>query len=167
MLFGLATGALLAARWEAPRDLLLIGLYLAALTLLLATDLDQRILPDEVTLPLIPVALLLLVLGWDPLLADKQLGLVSGIAAGAIFPALLYIGSAVLRGGLGLGDVKLLVGVGLVSGVSRLLAALLVASVGFGALLAVLVATRRLGLRSFVPFGPVIIVAAAIAALVP
>jgi leader peptidase (prepilin peptidase)/N-methyltransferase len=167
VVFGLAAAALLPVRWSETRDLLLVGLYLATLTVLLATDLDQRILPDALTLPLIPIALAVLLFDWDPLLANKDLGLVSGLAASLVFPALLYAGSAILHGGLGLGDVKLLVGVGLVSGVSRLLGGLLAASLGFGAVLAVLVIGRRIGLRSFVPFGPVIIVAAAVAALAP
>ena len=145
----------------------MVAAYVGALVLLLATDLDQRILPDALTLPLIPAALAVLLLGWDPLLAGKEFGLVSGLAAGLAFPLLLFAGSVVFRGGLGLGDVKLLVSVGLFSGVSALLGGLLVASLGFGVLLVVLLALRRVALRSYVPFGPVIIVASAIAALAP
>jgi len=132
---------------------------------LLATDLDQRLLPDAITLPMIPIALAVLLFGWDPLLANKSLGLPSGLVAGIAFPALLLVGSAVFHGGLGWGDVKLLVSVGLVSGVSALLVSLLVASLAFGVVLVGLLAFRRVGLRSYVPFGPVIIVAAAIAVL--
>ena len=167
VVFGFVAGALLSMRWTELRDIVLVGLYLVALTLLLATDLDQRILPDAITLPMIPVALAVLLFGWDPLLHDKAFGLASGVAAGVLFPLALYAGSTILRGGLGLGDVKLLVSVGLVSGVSLLLIGLLLASVAFGAILVALLAAGRLGLRSFVPFGPVIILAAAIAALAP
>jgi len=103
--------------------------------------------------------------GWDPLLANKSLGLPSGLIAGIAFPGLLLVGSTVFHGGLGWGDVKLLVSVGLVSGVSALLVSLLVASLVFGVVLVGLLAFRRVGLRSYVPFGPVIIVAAAIAVL--
>jgi len=83
------------------------------------------------------------------------------------FPLLLFAGSVVFRGGLGLGDVKLLVSVGLLSGVSALLSGLLIASLAFGVILVVLLAVGRVGLRSYVPFGPVIIVAAAIGAVAP
>ena len=154
-------------RWSEPRDIAIVAAYVGALVLLLATDLDQRILPDAVTLPMIPAALAMLLLGWDPLLAGKGFGLASGLAAGVFFPILLFAGSAVFRGGLGLGDVKLLVSVGLLSGVSALLSGLLIASLAFGALLVALLALGRVGLRSYVPFGPVIIVAAAIAAVAP
>ena len=165
VIFGLLAGSALAQRWSEPRDLAVVGVYVAALVLLLATDLDQRILPDVVTLPMIPVALALLVAGWDPLLADKPLGLASGLAAGIAFPLLLAAGSAVFRGGLGSGDVKLLVSVGLFSGLTALFRGLLFASLGFGIVLLVLLVLRRVALRSYVPFGPVIIVAAAVAAL--
>ena len=46
---------LLPIRWQEPRDLVLLGIWFAALTVLVATDLDQRLLPDLVTLPLIPI----------------------------------------------------------------------------------------------------------------
>ena len=167
VLFGAITGAALAMRWSEPRDLAIVAAYVGALVLLLATDLDQRLLPDVVTLPMIPVALVILLLGWDPLLAEKEFGLLSGLAAGVAFPLVLFAGSAVFRGGLGLGDVKLLVSVGLLSGVSALLSGLLIASLAFGVILVVLLAVGRVGLRSYVPFGPVIIVAAAIGAVAP
>jgi leader peptidase (prepilin peptidase)/N-methyltransferase len=164
--FGFAAGFGLAYRYAEPRDLAVVGAYLVALTLLLATDLDQRLLPDALTLPMIPAALAVLLFGWDPVLADKALGLPSGLAAGVVFPALLLVGSIVFHGGLGWGDVKLLVSVGLVSGVSALLVSLLAASLAFGVVLVGLLAARRVGLRSYVPFGPVIILAGAIAVLV-
>lgn len=167
MAFGFAAGFGLVYRWSQPRDLVLVGLYVAALTLLLATDLDQRLLPDALTLPMIPIALAVLLFGWDPVLSAKALGLASGLVAGIAFPLLLLGGSAVIHGGLGWGDVKLLVSVGLVSGVSALLVSLLVASLAFGLVLVALLASRRVGLRSYVPFGPVIILAAAIAVLAP
>ena len=166
-IFGLLVGWGLTQRWSEPRDLAMVGVYVAALVLLLATDLDQRILPDVVTLPMIPAALVILIAGWDPLLADKPLGVASGLVAGVGFPLLLAVGSAVFRGGLGLGDVKLLVSVGLFSGITALFRGLLFASLGFGLVLVVLLAVRRVALRSYVPFGPVIVVAAAIAALAP
>lgn len=167
VLFGFATGWALLLRWSELRDVAVIAAYLTLLVLLLATDLDQRILPDALTLPMIPAALALLVAGWDPLLAVRELGLASGLAAGVAFPLLLLAGSIVFRGGLGLGDLKLLISVGLFSGVGALLRGLIAASLAFGVVLLFLLALRRVSLRSYVPFGPVIIVAAAIASLAP
>lgn len=165
--FGLGAGAALSMRWNEAREIAVVAPYLAVLVLLLATDLDQRLLPDALTLPMIPAAALVLVIGWNPVLGGEELGVLSGIAAGVAFPLLFLAGSIVFRGGLGLGDVKLLVSVGLFSGVRALLGGLIVASLGFGLVVVMLLAVRRIGLRSYVPFGPVIIVAAAIAALGP
>ncbi|MCY7420098.1 MAG: hypothetical protein LH650_16755, partial [Chloroflexi bacterium] len=63
------TFALLLARWPETQDRVVLGLYLVALMVLAAIDLDQKLLPDVITLPLIPIALLAVILGVDPLLA--------------------------------------------------------------------------------------------------
>ena len=59
-------------RWTEPRDLAVLVPFAVALLVLLATDLDQRLLPDLLTLPMIAVAAVVLVLGWSPLLAGKE-----------------------------------------------------------------------------------------------
>jgi len=166
-----ATGAVvfggLVVRWEDdPRSLILLGIVAGALVVLLATDLDQKILPDLITLPLIGLTAAVLVVGWSPLLAGKELGVVSGIAAGVVAPAFLFITDRLLRGDLGDGDLKLAVGVGLLNGLSLLVTGLLAASIGFSAVLLLLIATRRISLRSAVPFGPVLIATAFVAMLI-
>ncbi len=161
---GAAVFAALAGRWVAePRDLAILGTCAVALIVLLATDLDQKILPDLITLPLIGVTAAALVLGWSPLLNSRELGLVSGIAAGLGAPAFLLVSDRVLRGDLGAGDLKLAVSVGLLTGVTLLITGLLVASILFSAVLLALMALRRIGLKSAVPFGPVLILAAFVA----
>lgn len=162
----LAFGAL-AARWTEPRDLLLLGVYFAALTVLLATDLDRRILPDRITLPLISLALLALLAGVDPLLRGRELALASGLIAGLVAPVLLLATSVVLRGGIGVGDLKLAAGLGLLSGASRLFVGFIVASAASSIVLVTLLATRRIRLHSPIPFGPVLIAAGMIAAVLP
>jgi leader peptidase (prepilin peptidase)/N-methyltransferase len=162
-----ATLALLLARWPETGDRLVLGVYLAALMVLLATDLDQRLLPDVITLPLIPYALVVVLLGWDPLLAGKDLGIASAFAAGIGAPLVLLVTDRLFGGALGLGDVKLAVSLGLMYGVSRLLAGFLVATVAGAAVLLVLMAIRRLGRRSAVPFGPILIGAAVVGTILP
>lgn len=166
----IVTGAVvfggLAARWENDSwSLVLLGTVSAALVILLATDLNQKVLPDLITLPLIGLTAAMLLLGWSPLLAGKELGLYSGIAAGLVAPVFLFITDRLLRGDLGDGDLKLAVSIGLLTGITLLVGGLLVASVGFSAVLLVLIAARRLGLRSAVPFGPVLIATAFLAML--
>jgi leader peptidase (prepilin peptidase)/N-methyltransferase len=161
------TLALLLGRWPETADRVVLGIYLGALMVLAATDLDQKLLPDVITLPLIPFALLTVILGIDPLLAGKDLALGSAIAAGIGAPLLLLLTDRLFGGGLGMGDVKLSVSLGLMLGVSRLLAGFLVASIAGALVLVVLIAVRRLSLRSAVPFGPILIAAGIIGALLP
>jgi leader peptidase (prepilin peptidase)/N-methyltransferase len=161
------TFALLLARWSETGDRLVLGIYLGALMVLLATDLDQRLLPDVITLPLIPFAAVVVLLGWDPLLAGKELGLASAIAAGIGAPLVLLITDRLFGGALGLGDVKLAVSLGLMLGVTRLLTGFLVATVVGAAILLVLMALGRVGRRTPVPFGPILIGAAVVGMILP
>jgi leader peptidase (prepilin peptidase) / N-methyltransferase len=120
-----------------------------------ATDLDQRLLPDELTLPVIPLALLFDVVGRNPLVG-ADLG--PTIAVAIAVPVGLYAASIPFgAGAFGLGDVKLLVGVGLMTGFLRTFNGLLAGLLAAGIVLAVLLATRRIGRRAFVPFGPFLI----------
>ncbi len=164
---GVLSFAALFVRWSDPRDLLVLGIYFAALVVLFATDLDQKLLPDLITLPLMAYALGMSLLGWNPLLEDKSLGLISGIAAGLGAPVLLFLSDRLLGGALGMGDLKLAVSVGLMSGVSGLFAGFVVASALSSIVLLALIAARRISLRSAIPFGPILIAAGIIAALLP
>lgn len=163
---GAAVGAGLVMRWSEPRDLAVLGVYSVALLVLLATDLDQRLLPDLVTLPLIVLCAVVLALNWSPVLADKSLGQVSGLLAAAGLPVFLFVSDRVLHGELGSGDLKLAVSIGLMSGVGNLFAGIIFASLGFSVVLIVLIVLRQLSLRSAVPFGPVLILAGFVAALI-
>ncbi len=116
-----AAFGLLAWRWSEPADLLVLGLYIGALMLLLATDLDQRLLPDLITLPLIVYAAAVTLLGLNPVLAGKTQVLVadgdlSAILAALLAPGLLALSDRIFRGALGMGDLKLAVSLGLMFG---------------------------------------------------
>jgi leader peptidase (prepilin peptidase)/N-methyltransferase len=137
----------------------------AVLLVLLATDLDQRLLPDLLTLPLIVFAAAVLLTGYSPALQGKDLGLVSGLIAAVALPVLMLVLDRVIGGDLGFGDVKLSVALGLMFGISALVYGLLVASIGFSVVLIGLIATRRISLKTAIPFGPVLVFAAFIAAL--
>ncbi len=164
---GLLAFAALVLRLQEPRDQLVLGIYFGALIVLLATDLDQKLLPDLVTLPLIGYALVVLLLGWNPLLAGKELGVFSGIAAGIGAPVALVLTNRLFSGGLGMGDVKLAVSLGLMFGISHLVAGFMLASIGSSVLLVVLIVARKLSLRSSIPFGPILIAAGILAGLLP
>ncbi|HET7703784.1 MAG TPA: A24 family peptidase [Candidatus Limnocylindrales bacterium] len=133
----------------------LFGLWFAALVVGFAVDLDQRLLPDELTLPIIPLALLLDLAGRNPLVGGDVL---PAILVAVVVPLVLYAASIPFgAGAFGMGDVKLLIGVGLMSGFLRAFGGLLAGLLAAGLVLSLLLATRRIGRRTFVPFGPFLI----------
>ena len=157
--------ALLPVRfWGEPLALALFGAWFVTLVIGLATDLDQRLLPNELTLPVIPIALVYALSGLNPLVGGAW---VLAVAGALVIPAILYLPSIPFgAGAFGLGDVKLLVGVGLMVGGERALGGVLVGLLVAGIVLAVLLATKRIGRRSYVPFGPFLIFGALWAALI-
>jgi leader peptidase (prepilin peptidase)/N-methyltransferase len=148
-------------------DLLALALFtawFATLTIGLATDLDQRILSNLTTLPVIPVALLYAASGLNPFVGAE---LLPAIAAATIIPAALYLPSIPFgAGAFGIGDVKLLVGVGLMLGLGRAFSGIVIGLFGSGIVLGALLLARRIGRRSYVPFGPFLILGAMWAVLV-
>ena len=164
-LAGAGAFAALAIRFSDPRDLLVVGAYSAALIVLLATDLDQKLLPDALTVPLIVLAGVVLVAGWSPLLAGQPNALIDGVAAGIGAPVILFLLDVLLKGALGAGDLKLAVSIGLLTGTSRFFTGFVLASAASSFVLLALIAARRIGLRTAIPFGPVLIVAAFVAML--
>jgi leader peptidase (prepilin peptidase)/N-methyltransferase len=158
--FGAFAFGLLGQRF-APGDPVVFaafGAWFATLVVGFATDLDQRLLPDELTLPVIPIALLFAVSGRNPLVG-AEVG--PAIAIAIVVPAGLFLASIPFgAGAFGLGDVKLLAGVGLMTGFMRTFTGLLSGLLAAGIVLALLLATRRIGRRTYVPFGPFLIVGA-------
>jgi leader peptidase (prepilin peptidase)/N-methyltransferase len=144
--------------------LVIFGAWFVTLIIGLATDLDQRLLPDVLTLPVIPVALVYALTGTNPLVGDE---IVLAIVAAVGIPALLYLPSIPFgAGAFGLGDVKLLIGVGLMAGGSRALGSVFAALLLAGVVLVVLLVTSRIGRRTYVPFGPFFIIGALWAVLI-
>jgi len=135
--------------------IVVFGAWFVTLIVGLATDLDQRMLPDELTLPVIPLALLLDITGQNPLVGA---GVLSAVAVAVIVPIGLYLLSIPFgAGAFGMGDVKLLVGVGLMVGLFRFAGGLLAGLLAAGLVLALLLAAGRIGRRTFIPFGPFLI----------
>lgn len=138
-------------------SLALMVLFAADLVLLFATDLDQRLLPDVLTLPIGPLALGAFALGINPFVREPN-ELAVAAAAAVVLPLGMFLLSLPFgQGAIGLGDLKLLVGVGLLGGAWRLLAGLVVGAIVAAVVILALIAARRLTLRSYVPYGPFLI----------
>ena len=142
-----------------------IAIYVAvflALVLMLATDLDQRVLPDELTLPLAGLAAVYGLTGLNPLIGHAVPGAMLPALIGAIaIPAVFFVLSLPFgAGAFGGGDVKLLFGVGLLAGLERTGLGVVVGVLVAGVTIFVLLGTRRVGLKTFVPYGPFLIIGA-------
>jgi leader peptidase (prepilin peptidase)/N-methyltransferase len=150
--------AALPGRFSAAGDLALFAAWFVILQLLLATDLDQRLLPDVITLPLIPVSFAVAALGWDPLVRGQFL---FAIVAAIALPLILFALSIPFgAGAIGIGDLKLLVSVGLLSGLGRAVIGVIAGALLSGVVVLILLASRRVTLRSYIPFGPFLIAGA-------
>ena len=159
LLFGL-TGLRFGLSWELPAFLFLA----AAGVLLTVVDVQHNLLPDRVTLPAIG--------GGAGLLAVAALGtgewtalLRAGLGAVVLFVVFLVLALISPRS-LGMGDVKLAGLLGLYLGWLGWPVLVVGAAAGFvvQAVLALgLLVTRRIGLRGELPFGPAMLLGAALA----
>ena len=81
-----------ATRWRSS----LFGAWFVTLIVGLATDLDQRLLPDVLTLPVIPVALVYALSGAEP--AGRWRARAGRPGRASLIPAVLYLPSHPVRG---------------------------------------------------------------------
>lgn len=122
------------------------SVFSAVLLWLCFLDLRDGMLYDCITLPFAAAGLLCAAAGLVPV-ADALIG---GTLCGVLFYC-LYIAA---RGGLGGGDVKLAVGLGLWLGWTSAVIAVWIAFMLGGAAAAVLLLTRRKRRQEGIPFGP-------------
>jgi leader peptidase (prepilin peptidase)/N-methyltransferase len=162
---GLALGAV-PVRFADPAERLLFGAVFAAMIGLFATDLDQRLMPEVLNLSLIAVGAVALVWGGNSLVNRQAVWL--PIVAAIAVPLFMYVLSLPFgEGAFGGGDVEFLFGAGLLVGATRLVLAVFVGTLLMGAVTAALLVTRRISLKSYIPFGPLLIVGVVWSALLP
>lgn len=124
-----------------------VSLYTVILILVTVTDLEHRLIFNIVILPSILLAL-------AGTFATDIPPWPAALVGGGVAFVLVYIAALVARGGLGEGDVTLSAFLGLVMGFPFILL-----SLGFGVFLGgfvagLLLVSRRVGLKSFIPYGP-------------
>lgn len=134
-------------RYGPSLHLAILSLYTAILILVTVTDLEHRLIFNVVILPSILMALL-------TAFFTPGLYWPSALVGGAAGFILSYLAALLSRGGLGEGDVTLSTFLGLIIGFPNILL-----SLGFGVFLGgfvafLLLVTRRVGLRTFIPYGP-------------
>lgn len=144
-------GGAIAWRASLPWYALLAHLLiLAILVLLTATDLEQRRLPHLLLDPLIVVAALFVPFNPTVSWSDALIG--AAVAVG--FMGLLGL---LVRGGVALGDLYLVGPIGLVLGWPAIFVAIFVAGLLSAVVSALLLVTRRAGLKTYIPFGPFLV----------
>jgi leader peptidase (prepilin peptidase)/N-methyltransferase len=167
-LVGGAAAALLVGRYgDDPPRLVLLGIVVVLMTLMFATDLDQRLLPDLLTYPVAIVALVAFVTAVGPFVRSPGDLLVAAAAAVGLPLALYLLAIPFGAGAIGMGDLKLLFGFGLLAGALRLVAAVVVGAVAAAVAIVVLLAARRITLHTYIPYGPFLILGALFAILRP
>jgi leader peptidase (prepilin peptidase)/N-methyltransferase len=156
---GLAAAAIVARSelpwWATGGYLILLGLLLV----LTATDLEQRRLPHLVLDPLIVLAAVFV--PFNPAV-DPLMALIGAIASVGFLGAL----ALVVRGGLALGDLYLVAPIGLMLGWPAIFTALFAAAFLAAGTSIILLAGRRVGMRSYIPFGPFLVGGAVVALLI-
>jgi leader peptidase (prepilin peptidase)/N-methyltransferase len=143
---GVAYG-LIAWRFGFTADALIYAAFFSALLVITVIDFDFQIIPDRISLPGIPIAFAsALSLGhitwWESLL-------------GAALPAVLFMAIIILsRGGMGLGDVKLIAMIGALVGWKLALLTIFVGAVAGSVVGIALMVFQGKGRKTAVPFGP-------------
>ena len=158
----LLAGAAATAGWRPA--LLGLGWAAAAGVVLAAVDLAAHRLPDVVTYPAAVVCAVAFVA--DAAVTGSWAALVRALLAAAASGAVAGLAWLAVPAGLGLGDVKLLALLGLVlgwAGWGLLLAGVFLGLVVGSVVSLVLIATRRAGWRTALPFGPPLLVGAVLA----
>lgn len=150
--------AFLWQRYGPTPLLLLLTLYISILLLVLVIDLEHRLILNVVILPAILVAAIGSSLSPD-------LGPLRALAGGIIGFASFYLIALMRKGGMGGGDVKLAAFIGLATGFPSVIVALLVAILTGGVTALLLVLTRIKSLKSYIPYGPFLVVGGVVALL--
>jgi leader peptidase (prepilin peptidase)/N-methyltransferase len=157
--FSAAAATAVAARSSLPWWATAIYLlFLGILIVLVATDLEQRRLPHLLLDPLILLGVLFI--PFNPAVS-WPLAIIGGLTAAA-FLALLAM---VVRGGLARGDLLLVLPIGFMLGFPVVFTAVFAAAFLASGASLVLLARKRVGMKTYIPFGPFLVGGTVIALL--
>ncbi|MCU1440629.1 MAG: hypothetical protein JWP85_1626 [Rhodoglobus sp.] len=146
---------LIAARFAAPLEVAAYLVFAASAVVLTIVDLSEKRLPNVVVLPSAGVVFALLLLA--ALVDGSWPSAIGALAGGAGLFAVYFMLALISPRSMGMGDVKLAITVGVAAGYLGLTAWLVALLGGFlvGAVVSLIgLASRRIGMKSLVPFGP-------------
>jgi len=134
--------------------------YAALFTIIFMVDLEKGVILNKIVYPAMVIAVILGVLGIQPELPQWPVEGIANVAMGGGVGFLFFFVVAMAsRGGMGWGDVKLAGLIGLATGFPMVLVAIVLGA-GLGAIVGVvLMAIRKKGMKSLIPFGPFLSVA--------
>ena len=150
--------AFLARRYGFTVEFAFMAAYFSVLILVMVTDLEHRLILDVITLPAMGLALL-------GSFFMPNMTPVNALIGGAIGFGLFYLLAVLARGGLGGGDVTLMGFVGLATGFPVVLVAILAGILFGGVGAGVLLALRKAGRKSYIAYGPYLVLGGALALL--
>lgn len=125
----------------------ILGLYSCVFMVLLVIDLEHRLILNKVVYPSIAATIIINLFLPEPGIGRALLG-------GAIGFGLFFVTAVVARGGMGWGDVKMALLIGLVVGLPQVFVALLLAVLLGGTVATTLVVLRIKRRKEVIPFGP-------------
>lgn len=135
-------------------------LFIAALLVITFVDIDHQIIPNEISIPGIPIGFALSFLPGAPVWQDALIGIVVG--GGSLYAIIWIYFLLTRRQGMGLGDVKLLAMIGAFTGWRGVLFTIMASSfIGTVVGLAEMIRTRQ-GMKLAIPFGPFLAIGAVI-----
>ena len=129
-------------------------MFIMGLVILLVTDLEHYIIPNEVTYILSILGIIISILGINPLLLHYLDSLMGGIISGA----LLYLTSKIYflvrkKEGMGMGDVKMIAMIGFWMGLPTTVIIIILSSM-LGSLVGIgLILFRKMDHNQLIPFG--------------
>lgn len=129
--------------------------FVTALVVITFIDLEQQIIPDEITLPGLALGVLA---GWlilpDPFMRTALMGIKNVLIGSATGFGLYYLIAAASRGGMGGGDIKMMAMVGAILGWKGVLLTTFVGSLAGSVAGLYIIVFKGGGRKSKVPFGP-------------
>jgi len=153
--------ALTVARFGVTWQTLFLLILLSSLVAVSVIDLDHQIIPNAIMLPGIPLGLLGGIIVGEPPILDRLIGALAG--AGFLYLVLLYGGALYGQDAMGEGDLNLIALVGAFLGWRAVVVTILVGCLTGSAVGLWLIASKRLGRRQHIPFGPFLALGAVVA----